>query len=144
MSLTQTFGKIVVAFRAKVAIMAGIIWFARAGAIDRFTVISVRSYVVTLAGYAVWIAIVSVVATVAIRRPVFLATLAFVRSVRAIPGRIEDVAIASCRVTYIFEIRTSTRDFDINVNHVNFTKRVLLTLADVGSVERLVPRSIES
>lgn len=76
--------------------MTGIVRLAGARSIDGLAVIPIGPIPMTLARHAVWIAIISETATVAIFRGILLSALAFASGVRAISGRVEHVALACC------------------------------------------------
>lgn len=75
--------------------MAGVVRLAGTVALRRLAMVTVRAGQVAVAGPAIRIAVVSVIAGIAIRWCELLAALALPARIGAVPGRVEVVAIAS-------------------------------------------------
>lgn len=78
--------------------MTGIVQLAGTRSIYGLAMISICSIAETLAGNTIWITIVSKTATVAIRRSVLFATLAFAGGIRAVPGQAARVTLTCCEI----------------------------------------------
>lgn len=90
----ETVREAVVALRAEVAVVTRVVGLAGTLAVDRLTVVAVRTAKVTVTGTTFRVAEITVGAGVAVRGGVLFAALAFSGRLGAVSGRVKVIAIA--------------------------------------------------
>ena len=112
-TLTYAIREVVISFSAHVAVESGVVVFARTLTTAHLADAASGAVDVAVTRPAVRITVESGAATIAQRRLELRPALAHTRSLRAVSGRVENIATASC-----FTVK-----YEINSNEINSTIR---------------------